>query len=316
MRLVGVEPPGPDGLRVESELNVCVTLRKETPLVQTIERAPLFTEPASDPFAWPPRVDLFGIPVTPTTREDAATAILEAAGRRVAGVVSCHAVHAIVTTSRDASLRKMVGAFDMITPDGQPVRWALNLLHGTKLRHRASGPELMLDLCRRAPQKDVSIYLYGGSPEVAEKLQSRLRAQYPQLKIAGCESPPFRPLTEEEDREVVERINSSGAGLVFIGLGCPKQDVFAFEHRDRISAVQVCVGAAFDFHAGTKKTAPVWMQKRGLEWLFRLLQEPGRLWKRYLVTNTLFVWMLFVTWLAQRRARRSSWIAVPFRPFR
>jgi N-acetylglucosaminyldiphosphoundecaprenol N-acetyl-beta-D-mannosaminyltransferase len=271
--------------------------------MQTTEATALSADPAGTPFAWPASVGVFGIPVTPTTYDEAATAILEATGQGLPGVVSCHAVHAIVTTSRHDALREMVSSFDMITPDGQPVRWALNLLHATKLRDRVYGPDLMLELCRRAAEQGVSVYLYGGSPEVAEKLQANLLAKYPQLKIAGCESPPFRPLTAEEDEQVVERINSSGAGLVFIGLGCPKQDVFAFEHRNRINAVQLCVGAAFDFHAGMKKSAPGWMQKHGLEWLFRLSQEPGRLWKRYLITNTLFVWMVVRAWLAAKATR-------------
>jgi N-acetylglucosaminyldiphosphoundecaprenol N-acetyl-beta-D-mannosaminyltransferase len=121
--------------------------------------------------------------------------------------------------------------------------------------------------------------------------------KFPRLRIAGAEAPPFRRLTPEEDEAMVQRINASGAGLVFIGLGCPKQDHFAADHMDHIQAVQVCVGAAFDFHAGNKRTAPAWMQRRGLEWLFRLFQEPRRLWKRYLVTNTLFLVKLARQWL-------------------
>src|ERR671935_252957 len=116
----------------------------------------------------------------------------------------------------------------------------------------------------------------GGSAAVAERLRANLLELCPKLRIAGCEAPPFRPLTPEEDRALVERINRSGAGLVFIGLGCPKQDLFAYEHRDSIRAVQVCVGAAFDFHAGVKPMAPVWMQRRGLEWLYRLVPGPRR----------------------------------------
>jgi len=151
---------------------------------------------------------------------------------------------------------------------------------------------LTLRLCERAAAEGVSIYLYGGSPDVVEKLQSRLKQDIPGLQIAGYESPPFRELTTDEDAEMVERVNASGAGLMFIGLGCPKQDLFAYEHRDKVQAVQVCVGAAFDFHAGVKPMAPDWMQRYGLEWLYRLFQEPRRLWRRYLVTNTIFVFKL------------------------
>jgi exopolysaccharide biosynthesis WecB/TagA/CpsF family protein len=149
----------------------------------------------------------------------------------------------------------------------------------------------MIRLCRAAAKEGVSIYLYGSSPEVLELLSANLKNECPGLVIAGAESPPFRPLSKDEARAAIQRINDSGAGLVFIGLGCPRQDWFAFEHKHEIRGVQLCVGAAFDFHAGNKKMAPGWMQKRGLEWLFRLVQEPKRLWKRYLVTNTIYVYL-------------------------
>lgn len=143
-------------------------------------------------------------------------------------------------------------------------------------------------------------------PQVVEKLRDNLLDRLPDLEIAGYESPPFRPLTPEEDAEVVRRINNSGAGIVFIGLGCPKQDLFAYEHRDRIHAIQVCVGAAFDFHAGSQPMAPSWMQKRGLEWLYRLIQEPRRLWRRYLVTNSVFLAKLAVA-MCRRRHPTGAW---------
>jgi N-acetylglucosaminyldiphosphoundecaprenol N-acetyl-beta-D-mannosaminyltransferase len=168
------------------------------------------------------------------------------------------------------------------------------------LRDRVYGPELMLRLCRRAAEEGVSVYLYGGvNDELLDKLRWNLTAKFPKLQIAGAESPPFRPLSEEEDERVVRRINESGAGLVFIGLGCPKQDHFAFEHREKLNGVQICVGAAFDFHAGVKKIAPAWMQRRGLEWLYRLLSEPRRLFRRYLVTNSIFVKKFIRQWCGQ-----------------
>jgi N-acetylglucosaminyldiphosphoundecaprenol N-acetyl-beta-D-mannosaminyltransferase len=249
----------------------------------------LAREPVTAAVRWPRKVDLFGLGVSVTDYASATAAVIEAAKLRTPAVVTCHAVHAIVTISGDPDLRAKANTFELVTPDGQPVRWAMNLLHRTGLTDRVYGPQLMMHLCRAAAEEGVSIYLYGGNPAVAEKLRANLLAHCPNLEIAGYEAPPFRALTPEEDRAVVERINASGAGLVFIGLGCPKQDVFAAEHRDRIRAVQVCVGAAFDFHAGVKSVAPPWMQKRGLEWLYRLWQEPGRLWRRYLVTNSIFL---------------------------
>ncbi|REJ67848.1 MAG: glycosyltransferase [Planctomycetota bacterium] len=238
---------------------------------------------------WPEKRDLFGVLVTPTTYEEATRTIVAAGRRRESSVVSCHAVHAIVTFGSDESLRSKANTFEMITPDGQPVRWALNSLYKTELPDRVCGPELTLRVCEAAAQEGVSIYLYGGSPEVVAQLAKNLEAKYAGLKIAGYESPPFRPLTEEEDAAVIERINASGAGLVFIGLGCPKQDLFAFDHRDRIQAVQLCVGAAFDFHAGVTSLAPAWMQRSGLEWFYRLMQEPKRLARRYFTTNTIYL---------------------------
>ena len=252
------------------------------------------------PLSWPRKVDVFGVSLTPTTYEEATRVILDAARHRSGGVVSCFATHPLVEAARDPSFREKVNTFEMITPDGQPVRWALNLLHKAGLKDRVYGPELTLRLCRAAAEQGVPIYLFGGSPEVIEALCSRLPEIFPGLQIAGAESPPFRPLTEEEDDAAVSRINQSGAGIVFIGLGCPKQDLFAYEHRRRIEAVQLCVGAAFDFHAGRMKTAPGWMQRLGLEWLFRLIQEPRRLWRRYLVTNTLYFIKLAAACLLRR----------------
>jgi exopolysaccharide biosynthesis WecB/TagA/CpsF family protein len=261
--------------------------------------------PQGGPVCWPRKVDLFGIGVSVTTYDEAAAAILRAAAQGTPGVVSCHAVHALVTASRAPDLRDKVNTFDLVSPDGQPVRWALNLLHGARLADRVYGPELMLRLCRGAAAAGIPVYLYGGNPAVAEKLQANLLRLFPGLRLAGCEAPPFRHLTPEEDRAVVERINGSGAGLLFIGLGCPKQDLFAYEHRATIRPVQVCVGAAFDFHAGVKKMAPAWMQRSGLEWLYRLSQEPRRLWQRYLVTNALFLWQLGTAlWHTRRRPGR------------
>lgn len=243
-----------------------------------------------DVVEWPGKLDLFGVGVSPTNYDDATAVILRAARQGRGGVVSCHAVHALVTASCDPSFTRQVNTFEMITPDGQPVRWALNMFRGAGLRDRVYGPQLMLSLCRGAAEQGIPIYLYGGGPGVAEQLEDRLTKMFPGLKVAGKESPPFRPLTTEEDEATIDRINSSGAGLVFIGLGFPKQDHFAYQHRTRLKGIQLCVGAAFDFHAGIKKSAPPWMQRCGLEWLYRLLQEPGRLWRRYLVTNSIFLW--------------------------
>ena len=256
---------------------------------------------ATEHAAWPARVNVIGSVVTPTTYEEAVEVICAAGLRNESAVVSCHAVHAVVTAACDPALREKVRTFEMVTPDGQPVRWALNLLHKAGLKERVYGPELTLRLCRRAEELELPIYLYGAAESTLEKLIANLKTMFPNLVIAGSESPPFRQLTEEEDAAVVERINRSGAGIVFIGLGCPKQDHFAHDHRDRIKAVQVCVGAAFDFHAGTLAQAPAWMQRRGLEWFYRLYKEPRRLFRRYLTTNSIFLWKLGLDWVRPRK---------------
>jgi exopolysaccharide biosynthesis WecB/TagA/CpsF family protein len=257
------------------------------------------------PLRWPAKHDLFGVQLSATTCDEAAAVLIEAARRRTPCVASFHAAHAVVTASGDAALREAVNSFEMVTPDGQPVRWALNLLHKTGLPDRVYGPEVMLRLCRLAAAEGVGVYLYGGSPQVVRRLRDNLIGRFPKLRVTA-ESPPFRPLTAEEDEALVRRIEQSGAGIVFIGLGCPKQDRFAHEHRQSIPAVQVCVGAAFDFHAGAKRMAPRWMQRSGLEWLFRLATEPRRLGRRYLVTNSLFLLKLAAAWLrGARRARQG-----------
>ena len=258
---------------------------------------------------WPPKYDVFGIELSNATHSDVCEAVLTAARQRVPAVVSAFAVHAVVESSTTRELGEMVNRFAIVTPDGQPVRWALNWLHGLGLRSTVQGYEVMWQLCERAEAGGVSIYLYGSSPATLAALEERLKNAFPKLEIAGVESPPFRPLTPEEDASMVERVNASGAGLMFIGLGCPKQDYFAAEHVDRIQAVQLCVGAAFDFLAGNKPLAPAWMQRCGLAWAFRLYQEPKRLWKRYLVTNSVFVQRLIAQFLRQNlfgRWRRTS----------
>ncbi len=241
---------------------------------------------------WPRKFDLLGTEVSATNYDDLVRLLTSTAKRGDSALATFLPVHGIVAAALDAPLRYALNAFEVVAPDGQPVRWALNLVHGAGLRERVYGPEMMLRMCASAAAEGIGIYLYGSTPQVLANLQARLLDKYPAIKIVGAESPPFRDLLPAENDAVIDRINQSGAGLVFIGLGCPRQDMFAHQNRHRIKAVQMCVGAAFDFHAGTKKMAPPWMQKRGLEWLFRLCQEPGRLWKRYLVTNTAFMVLL------------------------
>jgi N-acetylglucosaminyldiphosphoundecaprenol N-acetyl-beta-D-mannosaminyltransferase len=233
--------------------------------------------------------NVLGVLVDAIDYDGAADRVLAAAREQRPLVLTALAVHGVMTGVQDRAHGARLNSFDVVTPDGQPVRWALNLLHRTGLRDRVYGPELMLRLCRRAAEDGIGVYLYGSAPPVIERLRANLLRAFPALRIVGWESPPFRPLTAEEDAETVARLRASGARVVFIGLGCPRQDEFAHAHRDLVDAVLICVGAAFDFHAGTKRMAPAWMQRRGLEWLFRLAAEPRRLWRRYAVTNGIFL---------------------------
>ena len=241
---------------------------------------------------WPKKFDVFGVAVSATTYDEARDAIIAAAKQHISATVTHMSSHGLCMAGTNKAFREIINDFDIAAPDGQPVRWTLKWFHKQLLPDRCYGPELMIRLCRAAAEEGVSIYLYGSSDEVLAQLSENLKKQCPGLIIAGVESPPFRKLEPHEIDQTIARMNDSGAGLIFIGLGCPRQDVFAREHKRQIKAVQLCVGAAFDFHAGNKKMAPRWMQKRGLEWFYRLTQEPTRLWKRYLVIHTTFAYLL------------------------
>lgn len=227
-------------------------------------------------------------PIDVLTWEHALARISRWAAQRESRYVCICNAHAVVTAGQDAAFGRVVKEADMATPDGAPVAWMLRKL-GYADQQRINGPDLMWKYCEQAAKKGESIYLYGSRPETLEILQRRLAVAFPGLRIAGAHSPPFRPATAAEDEADVARINASGAGTVWVSLGCPKQEQWMAAHRGRVNAVMVGVGAAFDYHAGTVSRAPVWMQNAGLEWLHRLVSEPRRLWKRYLVTNTLFV---------------------------
>lgn len=207
-------------------------------------------------------------------------------GRQSRYVTICNA-HVVVTAAHDPSFAAVINASDMATPDGAPVAWMLRR-QGFAGQARISGPDVMWALCERCAGLGLPVYCYGSTEETLALLQQRLLAAFPALRVT-MESPPFRAISAEEDAAAVKRIHASGAGIVFVGLGCPKQERWMAEHRGRVNAVMLGVGAAFDFHAGTVARAPAWMQRNGLEWLHRLASEPGRLWKRYFVTNTLFV---------------------------
>lgn len=198
-------------------------------------------------------------------------------------------VHSVVTANRDPHFFNVLAGCDLATPDGAPIAWMLRRA-GYKGQQRINGPDLMLKMCERAASSGLKIFLYGGSETCMQTLLTRLNKQYPTLNVAGY-SPPYRALNSAEIAQDIQRINDFGSQIVFVGLGCPKQEQWMLEHREQLPAVTIGVGAAFDYHAGVIRRAPVWMQERGLEWLHRLLSEPKRLWRRYLVTNSYFILM-------------------------
>jgi N-acetylglucosaminyldiphosphoundecaprenol N-acetyl-beta-D-mannosaminyltransferase len=214
-------------------------------------------------------------------------------------------VHVAVTARREPGFRRIVNQADLATPDGAPIAWCLRRL-GFPSQQRINGPDLMWRCCARAAKEGLSVFLYGSGLETLEPLRARLAREFPGLRLAGYYSPPFRDLTPEEDAHAVRLIENSGAQIVFVALGCPKQEAWMAGHRDRIRAVMIGVGAAFPYHAGVLRRAPHWMQEAGLEWLHRLLSEPRRLWRRYLVTNTLFCTYLIGEFLGGQR-RKGSW---------
>jgi N-acetylglucosaminyldiphosphoundecaprenol N-acetyl-beta-D-mannosaminyltransferase len=231
-------------------------------------------------------------------------------GRSLA--VSALAVHGVMTGVMDAEHRYRLNALDIVTPDGQPVRWALNRLYSTHLQDRVYGPRMAEMVCGEAAQRGFSVYFYGTTPEILDRLAEACHRRFPGLVIAGIEASKFRRTTQEEKREIGERIRSSGAKITLVGLGCPRQEIFAHEYRDALGMPVIAVGAAFDYLAGIRAEPPFLVQRMGLQWLHRLLQEPRRLWRRYLVLNPLYVMLLMFQGLRLWRPDPSN-VRVPQR---
>lgn len=241
--------------------------------------------------------NLLGVGVSAVDYDFAVASILEHAktGRRFA--TTALAVHGVITGALDREHRYRLNTFEMVTPDGQPVRWALNLLYGTKLRDRVYGPNMTLQVTRAAAEQGVPVFFYGSKPEVLVQLCDRMRKLCPGLIIAGSRPSQFRCLTQDEQMAAVEQIKSSGAKIVFVGLGCPRQEVFTYEMSEHLQMPVLAVGAAFDYYSGLLKEPPAVLQRAGLQWFYRLCQEPRRLWRRYLFTNSQFVGLVAAQWL-------------------
>ena len=214
-----------------------------------------------------------------------------ATSTRHSGYICIANVHMIMEAYKSAPFAEIVNNAELVTPDGMPLRWALRLLYGIH-QERIAGMDLLSDLLFAVERKKIPVAFYGGAPEMLKKARLYFEKSHPHLILANIYSPPFRTLTAEEDEEIIHKLNESGARLVFVILGCPKQEKWMASMQTRIQAVMIGIGGALPVLAGIYKRAPIWMQKTGLEWLFRLGQEPRRLFKRYATTNSLFIYVL------------------------
>lgn len=247
------------------------------------------------------KFNLLGVQIDAVDYEAAVEKILSAAHERRPFTVSALAVHGVMTGVMDPSHGYRLNHLDLVVPDGQPVRWALNLLHKTGLPSRVYGPTLMLKVCEQAAIDGLPVYLYGSTDEVLAALRRNLRSRFPEMEIAGEQSSRYRRLTPDEKAAVIRSIVASGARVLLVGLGCPRQEVWVYEHRKDLGLPMLAVGAAFDFHAGRARQAPSVMQNAGLEWLYRFFREPRRLWRRYVLLNPLYVVLVALQWLRIRK---------------
>ncbi len=225
--------------------------------------------------------------------------ILTLGARRQSSYVCCANVHMVVEALKDEQFHEVMNQADLITPDGAPIAKAIQWLHGIR-QDRVAGMDLVPSLLAEAENRGLSVFFLGDTDEVLEQLKQKVQADFPALRIAGVYSPPFRQGAPAQDAVAIERVNESEADLLFVALGCPKQEKWMAVHRGEIHACMLGIGNAFRTYLGILDRAPDWMQKASLEWLYRLYQEPGRLWKRYFVTNTYFVLMLLKSLVSKR----------------
>jgi len=268
--------------------------------IRTQRRSDEVSDPA--PAQGCPSRYVLGMRVDGTSYREAAEAIADLVSAGEGGVVCVSNVHMVMEAFDDPEFRSIVNAADRVTPDGVPLVWALRWL-GVPNAQRVYGPTLLPHVCSLAAQRGLSVGFYGGSSDVLDEMTRRLVEGIPNLDVAFRYAPPFRPPTPEEDARVIDEIRASGTQILFVGLGCPKQERWIAQHTASLPCVMVGVGAAFDFLAGAKPQAAQWIQRAGLEWLFRLATEPRRLWHRYLYHNPRFLFLLGREFIAARRAR-------------
>jgi N-acetylglucosaminyldiphosphoundecaprenol N-acetyl-beta-D-mannosaminyltransferase len=238
--------------------------------------------------------NILGILVDVIDYDGAIEQVVLAAREGRSASVSAVAVHGLMTGVFDKEQKHRLNDLSLVVPDGQPVRWALNLLYKVRMPRRCYGPDLTLYLCERAAKEQLPVFFYGTTPTTLDRLRMELGRKLPDLVIAGMEPSKFRRLTSDEKIRLAERIRQSGAAIAFIGLGCPRQEVFLYELKDLLPLPMLGVGAAFAFIAGEIAQAPGWMQEIGMEWFFRLCVEPRRLWRRYVILNPAYLFLLFL----------------------
>lgn len=240
----------------------------------------------------PPYLDIIGSQVSTAPFDVLIGRILGWAREHKSRFVCVANTHMLVGAYQEPSFSEVLNSADLVTPDGMPLVWMLKLMR-VQTQDRVSGLDLMRALCQQASEENISVFFLGSMSAILQNMRSRLEKEFPDLLIAAMEPLPFRPLTSEEDQALIQRVNASGAGLVMIALGCPKQECWMAEHKNRIKSVMIGLGGAFPVYAGLHRRAPGWIRQIGLEWLIRLIQEPRRLWRRYATTIPIFTYLAF-----------------------
>lgn len=233
---------------------------------------------------------ILGIKVSALSLRQQSIQVISWAKQNLSKSVCVANVHMLMEAHWNAEFKRILCSADLVTPDGMPLVWMLKFL-GACRPERVAGMDLLKSLCVEAQEHKIGIFFLGSETKTLERMRQRLEIEYPHLCITGMESLPFRPLTPQEDRKIIEVINASETGLLFISLGCPKQEKWIAQHRGKINATMVGLGGVFPIYAGLQKYAPQWIRRLGLEWVYRLYQEPGRLWRRYATTIPPFIWL-------------------------
>lgn len=244
--------------------------------------------------------NVLGFPITALNFEAQIELILKWASKRLSKIVCVANVHMLMEGRKNPALSSILFNADLVTPDGMPLVWVMQLLRGSK-QDRVAGMDILLALCEQSGSSNTSIFFLGSESKILQRMRKRLNQEFPELRIAGMEPLPFRPLTREGNDAIIRQINNSEAGIVLVSLGCPKQELWISQHKDNVHAVMIGLGGVFPVYAGIHRWAPVWIRQSGLEWLYRLMQEPRRLWKRYSTTIPPFIYLalqqVLMAWL-------------------